>query len=154
MGWGSSTRRGGGRKLRALPRKFIFLGFRREEFGIFWEFCRDVPDLWGCPKSFCKKKFVLIFRSLVEKTQPAKRCRCFWKMFATPPTCYRSLSGPSARSVPGVSLGVSLGPRSVQKVSRECPCTIRFAHPFANSQRYSEGFAEGGRDLENPNLLK
>ena len=26
MGWGSSTRRGGGRIVRALPRKFVFLG--------------------------------------------------------------------------------------------------------------------------------
>ena len=33
MGWGSSTRRGGGRKVRARPRKFVFLGFRREESG-------------------------------------------------------------------------------------------------------------------------
>ena len=30
MGWGSSTRRGGGQKVRALPRKFVFLGCRRE----------------------------------------------------------------------------------------------------------------------------
>ena len=36
MGWGSSTRRGGGRKLRARPRNFVFLGFRRE----------------GCPGNF------------------------------------------------------------------------------------------------------
>ena len=34
VGWGSSTRRGGGRKARALPRKFIFLGFRRREPGL------------------------------------------------------------------------------------------------------------------------
>ena len=34
MGWGSSTRRGGGRKLRARPRNFVFLGFRREESGM------------------------------------------------------------------------------------------------------------------------
>ena len=44
VGWGSSTRRGGGRKLRARPRKFVFLGFRREESGMSREFCRDVPD--------------------------------------------------------------------------------------------------------------
>ena len=41
MGWGYSTRRGGGRKLRARPRKFVFLGFRREETGMSREFCRD-----------------------------------------------------------------------------------------------------------------
>ena len=66
MGWGSSTRRGGGRKLRALPRKFVFLGFRREESGMSREFCWDVPDPWGCSESLCKKKFVLIFRSLAK----------------------------------------------------------------------------------------
>ena len=55
MGWGSSTRRGGGRKLRARPRNFVFLGFRREESGMSREFCRDVPDPWRCSKSLCKK---------------------------------------------------------------------------------------------------
>ena len=49
---------------------------------------------------------------------------------ANPPAGYRSLSGPSARSVPGVSLGVSLGPfgpralecpKSVLRVSPQCP---------------------------------
>ena len=33
MGWESSTRRGGGRKVRARPRKFVFLGFRLVESG-------------------------------------------------------------------------------------------------------------------------
>ena len=46
MGWGSSTQRGGGQKVRALPRKFVFLGFGREEPGMSREFCRDVPDPW------------------------------------------------------------------------------------------------------------
>ena len=55
VGWGSSTRRGGGRKVRALPRKFVFLGFRGRESGMSQEFCRDVPDPWGCSKSLCKK---------------------------------------------------------------------------------------------------
>ena len=55
MGWGSSTRRGGGRKLRARPRNFVCLGFRREESGMSQEFCRDVPDPWRCSKSLCKK---------------------------------------------------------------------------------------------------
>ena len=55
MGWGSCTRRGGGQKLRALPRKFVFLGFRREEPGMSREFCQDVPDPWGCSKSLCLK---------------------------------------------------------------------------------------------------
>ena len=43
-GGGLVTRRGGGRKLRARPRKFVFLGFRREESGMSREFWRDVPD--------------------------------------------------------------------------------------------------------------
>ena len=56
VGWGSSTRRGGGRKVRALPRKFVFLGFRREEeFRMSREFCPDVPDPWGYSKSLCTK---------------------------------------------------------------------------------------------------
>ena len=55
MGWGSSTRRGGGRKLRALPRKFVFLGFRREESGTSREFCWDVPEPWGVQKVCAKK---------------------------------------------------------------------------------------------------
>ena len=64
MGWGSSTGGGGGRKIRALPRKFVFLGSRREESGMSRDFGRDVPDPWQCPKSLCQKKFVRIFRSL------------------------------------------------------------------------------------------
>ena len=55
------------RKVRALPRKFVFLGFQREESGMSREFCRDVPDPWGCSKSLCKKKFVRIFRSLIKE---------------------------------------------------------------------------------------
>ena len=41
---GSSARRGCGREVRALPRKFVFLGLRREELGMSWKFCWDVPD--------------------------------------------------------------------------------------------------------------
>ena len=33
MGWGSSTRRGGGRRVRAHPRKFVFLGFEGGKLG-------------------------------------------------------------------------------------------------------------------------
>ena len=61
MGWGSSTRRGGGRKVRALPRKFVFLGFRREECGMSREFCRDVPDPCGCSRTLCKKSSCAFF---------------------------------------------------------------------------------------------
>ena len=55
MGWGSSTRRGGGRKVRALPRKFVFLGLGREEPGMSWEFCRDSLDSWVVQKVCAKK---------------------------------------------------------------------------------------------------
>ena len=55
MGWGSSTRRGGGQKVRALPRKFVFLGFRGREPGMSREFCRDVPDSDGVQKVCAKK---------------------------------------------------------------------------------------------------
>ena len=61
MGSGSSMRRGGGRKLRALTRKFVFLGFRREESGMSRDFCRDVPDPWGCSKTLCKKSSCAFF---------------------------------------------------------------------------------------------
>ena len=67
MGWGSSARRVGGRKVRALLRKFVFLGFRREESGMSREFCRDVPDLWGCSKSLCKKSSCAFFVPLKKK---------------------------------------------------------------------------------------
>ena len=60
MGWGSSTRRGGGRKVRAVPRKFVFLGFGREvQPGMSREFCRDVPEPWRCSKIGCTPKRVL-----------------------------------------------------------------------------------------------
>ena len=61
MGWGASTRSGGGRKLRALPQKFVFLGFRREESGMSRECSRDVPDPWGCSKSLCQKGVCAFF---------------------------------------------------------------------------------------------
>ena len=60
-GWGSSTRRGGGRKVRALPRKFVFLGFGK---GGTWDVLGILP---GCPgplgvfKKFVPKKFVAFF---------------------------------------------------------------------------------------------
>ena len=57
-GGGSSTRRGGGPKVHALPRKFVFLGFRREESGMSREFSRDVPHAWGCFKSEKRKKHI------------------------------------------------------------------------------------------------
>ena len=64
MGWGSSTGRGGGRKLRALPRNFVFLGFRREESGMSRKSLPGCPGPLGVFKKLVPKKFVLIFRSL------------------------------------------------------------------------------------------
>ena len=58
---GVFPRRGGGRKVRALPPKFVFLGFRREESGMSREFCGDVPDFWGCSQSLCKKSSCAFF---------------------------------------------------------------------------------------------
>ena len=60
-GWGSSTRRGGGRKVCALARKFVVLEFRREESGMSREFCRDVPEPWGYSQSLCKKSSCAFF---------------------------------------------------------------------------------------------
>ena len=66
MGWGSSTRRGGGHKVRALPRKFVFLGLRREESGMSQESCGDVHAFWalGVFKKFVPKKLVRNYRFL------------------------------------------------------------------------------------------
>ena len=57
LGWGSFTRRGGGRKVRALPRKFVFR-------------ISDVPGILpgcaratGVPKKFVQKKSVRVSRS-------------------------------------------------------------------------------------------
>ena len=59
VGWGSFTRRGGGRKVRALPRKFVFPGFRREDstFSPPSTFRRFEPPLYlrGFQKRLCKK---------------------------------------------------------------------------------------------------
>ena len=54
-GVGVFTRRGGGRKVRARPRKFVCLGFRRQESGMSRDFCRDVPDPWRCSKVSAKE---------------------------------------------------------------------------------------------------
>ena len=61
MGWGSSTRRGGGRKVRALPQKFIFLG----NLGCTRNFAGMSLTLAGVQKlNFVQNKFVFIFRPL------------------------------------------------------------------------------------------
>ena len=50
----------------------LFLGIRREESGMSREFCRDVPDPWGCSRSLCQKQFVRIFRSLTMQSRVGK----------------------------------------------------------------------------------
>ena len=79
MGWGSSTRRGGGQKVRALPRKFVFLGFRRQESGMSQEFCRDVPDPRpGGVQKVCAKKVRAHFSfPIFRKTREGWNCRFF-----------------------------------------------------------------------------
>ena len=69
VGWGSSTRRGGGRKVRARPRKFVFLGFQREVSGMSRKILPGCPGPLGVFtlfKKFVHKKFVRIFRSLTK----------------------------------------------------------------------------------------
>ena len=62
-GWGGGLPRegGGGRKVRARPRKFVFLGFQGRESGMSRTFCRDVPNPWGCSKSLCKNSLCAFF---------------------------------------------------------------------------------------------
>ena len=59
------------------------LGFGREESGMSREFCRDVPDPWGCPKTLCKKSSCAFFVPLdtFEKHRTHLPClsRCFSK---------------------------------------------------------------------------
>ena len=63
MGWGSSTRRGGGRKFVPSLESLSSLGFEERNLG-------RPGILPGCPgplgvfKKFVQKKFVRIFRSL------------------------------------------------------------------------------------------
>ena len=71
MGWESSTRRGGGRKVRALPRKFVFLGFRREESGMSGNFAGMSRTLGGVQKVCAKEvrahfSFPIIFQELMS----------------------------------------------------------------------------------------
>ena len=69
MEGGSSTGGGGGRKLRALPRNFVFLPWVSKR-GV-WEVPGILP---GCPgplgvfKKIVQKKFVRIFRSLLHES--------------------------------------------------------------------------------------
>ena len=57
MGWGSSTRRGGGRRVRALP-------FRRRAPGMSPGILLGCPGRLGVFEKLVQRKIVLIFRSL------------------------------------------------------------------------------------------
>ena len=62
-GWGRALPREGVVVENFVPSlEFVFLAFRREEPGMSWEFCWDVPNPWECSK-VCAKKFVLVFGS-------------------------------------------------------------------------------------------
>ena len=84
MGWGFSTRRGGDRKVRSLPRKFVFHGLRRRESGMSCEICWDVPDPLRVFKKFLQKKFVLIFRPIFGGRQSEEHCDFCNGMVASP----------------------------------------------------------------------
>ena len=55
VGWGFSTRRGGGQKVRAVTRKFVFPGFWREEPGMSGNFAGMSRTLGGLRKVCAKK---------------------------------------------------------------------------------------------------
>ena len=119
MGRGSSTRRGGGRKVRALTRKFLFLGFGREEPGMFREFCRDVPGILpGCPgllgvfKKFLQKKFVLIFQARKKSTNPNFWVRMGYGVF-------------HVKGVGGKKFGMSLETRKIKSFWQDIPGSCR-----------------------------
>ena len=63
MGWGSSTRRGGGRKVRALE-SLSSLDFEEKNLGCPDNFA-GISRTLGLFKMFVQKKFVRIFRSLM-----------------------------------------------------------------------------------------
>ena len=67
MGWGSSTRRGGGRNVRALSLESLSsLGFEGRNLGCPRIFAGMSRTSEGCSKSLCTKKFVRIFHSLAK----------------------------------------------------------------------------------------
>ena len=120
MGWGSSTRRGGGRKLRARPRNFVFLGFRREESGMSREFCRDVPDPWRCSKSLCKKTSCAFFVPYRRKeVQSGKKKEPKPKLFG--PDNFGWGGGLPREAVGAEKFGRSLETREIKLFWRDIP---------------------------------
>ena len=58
--------------LRALPRKFVFIGFRREESGMSRDFCRMSRTPERCSRSLCKKSSCAFFVPYQRPTFPGK----------------------------------------------------------------------------------
>ena len=74
MGWGSSTQRSGGRKVRALPRKLVFLGLRREEIlpGRPGNFAAGMSLTTGGVQKVCAKQSSCAFFAPKTRTFPEK----------------------------------------------------------------------------------
>ena len=127
-------------------------------------FVRFSSLLLTIPGAFCNEEMYSL-----REGQQTPRITITLATPQTPPACYRSRSGPSGRSVPGVSLEVSLGPfgpralecpkcpRSVKKVSRtlwghsrDIFWTLRSPGP-EGPQRHPEGHS---RDTPGPKGLR
>ena len=77
----SSTRRGGGWKARALPLKFVFLGFRREESGMHFARMSRTP---GGVQKVCAKKVRahFSFPSVCGENSLLRGFHIRWRMLA------------------------------------------------------------------------
>ena len=128
MGWGSSTRRGGGRKLRAPPRNFVFLGFRRQESGMSREFCRDVPDPWRCSKSLCKKTSCAFFIPYLGRSGEGVMRRNGWpkglfreSASSLPPQCFQVFGGREGTDYPKAPFWTNVSPHDAFSASLARP---------------------------------
>ena len=74
MGWGSSTRSGDGQKVRALPRKFVFLGLEGRNLGCPGNFAGMSRTPGGVQKVRAKK-FARMFLSLIRSEAGRVRSR-------------------------------------------------------------------------------
>ena len=71
--------------------------------------------------ALCRAETLPVMQISYSTNRGLSKNRGFHTSFATPPACYRSLSGPSGgRSVPGVSLGVSVSLRPFGPRAPEC----------------------------------
>ena len=100
MGWGSSSRRGISQELRALPRKFVFLGFRREESGIL----PGCPGPLGVFKKFVQKSFVcaeLSENARTDSTTTRDRNLRVWGAVSADLLVSRQIRTPTPGILPG-----------------------------------------------------